>query len=68
MQQHRDVEKAMNTLCRLLVKCQTCETTDHINETVDLFKSKSKDAFINHIADGHKREYCVTEFDHTKMK
>ena len=63
MQQHNDVEKAMNKLCLLLVKCQTCETTNRIKETNDLFKSKLEEAFHNHIAIGHKREYRVTEFD-----
>ena len=49
----------MNTLCRLLVKYQTFETIDHINETVDLFKLNLKDAFIDHITEGQKRELCI---------
>ena len=37
MQQHNDVEKAMNKLFLLIVKCHTCETTNHIKETGHLF-------------------------------
>ena len=60
--QHPDIENTMNTLCKILVKYNVCKTKYRVEETCEILKKKLAETFAKHIAEGHRAEYCLTDY------